>query len=232
MLAAKGLVDHARACGYPTPAWLVVGTTAAGCPYQVHEFSDGGRMEDLNAAMVDEFIALTALQRRISFSTSVDWTDYTAGHVFEDSQGHQASLIASGGAAEEVVRAARSLAAPHTSAQLVHTEMVHGDLSTDNVLVRGNRIVAAIDIEAIGLGCASFDLLTPAKQDYMWGKGEFGGVLMEEVLRRDGAACFCIGVAAQAVDILAFGLDNWSEGIAGAAVSVLAWLADARALVG
>jgi hypothetical protein len=231
VLGAEPMVRHARSLGYPTPAWLAVGATADGFPYQVQEFADGDRMDDLNAAAVDEFFALTALQRRVSFSTSVDWTNYIVGHVFDDSEGHQASLITLGGAPEEAVSVARNLAAPYRSAELVHSEMVHGDLSTDNVLVRGNRIVAVIDIEAIGLGCASFDLLTPAKQDYMWGDGEFGGLLMEEAIRRDGPAFFCIAVASQAINILAFGLDNWTEGISGAAGSMLGWMADARAAV-
>lgn len=47
--------------------------------------------------------------------------------------------------------------------------MVHGDLSMSNVLVRDGVVTGAVDIEAIGRGCAVFDLLTPVRQGHMYG---------------------------------------------------------------
>src|SRR3954447_20555599 len=52
---AAELVRRARAVGYPTPAWLTVGTTTAGSPYQLQEFVTGEPVRD--ASLVDERLA-------------------------------------------------------------------------------------------------------------------------------------------------------------------------------
>lgn len=59
---AADLVRRARAAGYPTPAWLAVGTTAAGSPYQLQEFVPGDPPV-LDVALARELIGICELQR-------------------------------------------------------------------------------------------------------------------------------------------------------------------------
>jgi hypothetical protein len=58
---ASDLVRRARAVGYPTPAWLAVGETAAGSPYQLQEFVVGTPVRDysvVTAEVARELIAI------------------------------------------------------------------------------------------------------------------------------------------------------------------------------
>jgi aminoglycoside phosphotransferase (APT) family kinase protein len=50
---AAELVRKARAAGYPTPAWLGVGTTPAGSPYQLQEYVDGTPLIDARSLDLD-----------------------------------------------------------------------------------------------------------------------------------------------------------------------------------
>jgi hypothetical protein len=232
VLAARGLVDRARRAGYPTPAWLAAGVTSDGFPFQVHEFVEGEPFGGVTAGNVDCFFDLIALQRRIELEPAVDWTDYLAALVFADPEGHAQRLRDRGGPAAEATRAATRLAGPHRDAALVHTEMVHGDLSVDNLIARDGAIVGVVDIEALGRGTAAYDLLTPARQAYMWqGDRTVADQLVNTSLSTDGPSIVAIAVAAHVINILAFGLDNWDHGMDEAAVTCLEWIARVEDLI-
>src|SRR5689334_8234503 len=59
---AAELVRRARAVGYPTPAWLAVGTTAAGSPYQLQELVPGSAPV-LDEVLARELIGICELQQ-------------------------------------------------------------------------------------------------------------------------------------------------------------------------
>jgi aminoglycoside phosphotransferase (APT) family kinase protein len=224
-------VAIARAAGYPTPAWLAHGVTRGGLPFHVQELVEGDSADLGDANLVDEIFRITALQRELCFEEATDWTWYVTDVAFNNHGGHQTDLLAAGEATADAVRCAVDLAG-EPGAPLVRHEMVHGDFSIDNMVVRDGRVVALVDIEAVGTGCASFDLLAPARQDYIWGERRVAGRLMEEAIRRDGPAYFGIAVAAHVINILAFGLDHWSiDDVQGAAVAALTWIEDCRTLL-
>jgi tRNA A-37 threonylcarbamoyl transferase component Bud32 len=70
---AAGVVEHARAAGYPTPAWLDHGTTDDGRHWCVQELVDGVPMRDLDVAGAHLVVELVALQRTITPPTARTW---------------------------------------------------------------------------------------------------------------------------------------------------------------
>lgn len=226
VMAANDLVAQARAKGYPTPAWLCAGVTTDGLPYQVQDLVVGERFGGLDDDGVDAILDVIAIQRRIQFAAAVSWSAWMRRVVFADEERWQESLRSRGGPIADAISLATTLAAPYRDAVLGDDAMVHGDFSTDNLLTRGGRIVGVIDIEALGTGCASFDLLTPARQAFVYGNGGPGADrLLEAALRTDGSAFVAIAVATHVINILAFGRDHWPDGeVAGAAESCLTWI--------
>ena len=223
-------VEIARAAGYPTPAWIAQGTTHGGLPFHVQEFVIGeyAAMDD---SIVDEILRVNALQCRVTIDGPADWTWYLEDVVFNNHAGNQTKLLAAGDTSAELVRQALALVNAFDRPTLPRHEMVHGDFSLENLLVRDGRIAAVIDIEAIGNGCATFDLVRPAHGEYLWGDRLRAPRLMQEAVRRDGPAVFAMAVVTNVFDVLTFGLANWPEGIQGAAGDSLAWIADCRELL-
>lgn len=164
---APVIVDYLRAAGYPTPAWLAAGTTADGVAWSIQEFVDGEPLGELDAASAEVFIDLVRLQRTLRLPTTMSWNPYVRAHVFGTHPSHR-PLIAAGGDVRKVLAEALAIAAPHESTTLIDTEMVHCDLNVSNLLMRNGRLVAVVDIDGTGRGCAVYDVLSPAANGVWW----------------------------------------------------------------
>ena len=230
VLAARALVDTARHEGYPTPAWLGAGTTSHGFPFEVQELVEGDKFGPLDRDRVAALVEVVLLQRQIELAPATDWSDYVRRLIFEDTDGAVTRLRSRGPATAAAVEESLRFAEPFRNADVPNTEMVHGDFSTDNILQRDGRIVAIVDIEAIGRGFAGYDLLTPARQAYLWnGDRSMGDLLVAEGVAMYGPAPIALALAAHVINILDFGLDHWSTGHEQAALACLDWITAAAA---
>ncbi|MEU8224861.1 hypothetical protein [Kribbella sp. NPDC048915] len=80
---AAELVRRARAVGYPTPAWVAVGTTAAGSPYQLQEFVHGTPPK-LDLPLAKQVVEICELQRDLMLDDhELCWSDWACGVVFD-----------------------------------------------------------------------------------------------------------------------------------------------------
>ena len=70
---AAAVVEHARACGYPTPAWLDHGTTDDGRSWCVQDLVEGTPMGNLDVAGAELIVELVALERTITPPTMRGW---------------------------------------------------------------------------------------------------------------------------------------------------------------
>src|SRR4051794_13361339 len=70
---AATVVEHARACGYPTPAWLDHGTTDDGRSWCVQELVDGEPMGNLDVAGAELIVQIVSLERTITPRTERGW---------------------------------------------------------------------------------------------------------------------------------------------------------------
>jgi hypothetical protein len=70
---AAAVVEHARACGYPTPAWLDHGTSADGRSWCVQDLVDGVPMGNLDVPGAELIVQLVSLERTITPPTTRSW---------------------------------------------------------------------------------------------------------------------------------------------------------------
>jgi aminoglycoside phosphotransferase (APT) family kinase protein len=67
------VVEHARACGYPTPAWLDHGTSDDGRSWCVQELIEGTAMGDLDVPGARLIVQLVSVQQTITPPTDRTW---------------------------------------------------------------------------------------------------------------------------------------------------------------
>ncbi|WP_433160884.1 phosphotransferase family protein [Kribbella sp. CA-247076] len=209
---AAELVRRARAAGYPTPAWLAVGTTAAGSPYQLQEFVEGGGMADasvIGPSLARELIGICETQRGLVPDQDSNWSAWSAGVVFEGWDGVWDRVRAYGGEAGELLERYGVLCRPYRGVELPGDDLVHGDLNVGNVIVDNGHIAGIIDIEAVSGGSRAYDLVslaTSASRD-----GAQAGVdelFLEAALRAGGRATVAVCAAAAYATIAEFVRDR------------------------
>ncbi|MDE0777342.1 MAG: phosphotransferase [Nocardioides sp.] len=153
---ARRVVDHMRGRGYPTPAWLGVGSTATHV-WQLTELVDAAPAHELTPSLVDQLVAIVDLQAGQASEPHDHWQfawrvvtgrQTTAGDVAAHSAA-VASLV------DRMRRAHDRLEPPPMA-----PDMVHADLNPSNVLVRDGVVVALVDIGNAGSGTRASDLVT------------------------------------------------------------------------
>ena len=208
---AAELVRRARAVGYPTPAWLAIGTTAAGSPYQLQELVPGSAPV-LDLALTRELIGICELQRDlIPEDHDVTWSGWSCGVVFDGWDGVWERVLGYGDDAADLVRRYGELCRPYRDAVLPGHDFVHGDLNMGNLLVSDGRITGIVDIEAAGSGARAYDLVSLAASAAR--DGAASGVdelLVEAALRAHGRAAVAVCAAAAFASVAEFVHDRGS----------------------
>lgn len=197
------MVGDLRRRGYPTPAWLVSGVTEQGLSYVVQELVDGdaGSWSSIPLPAV-----LTALELQAglgepateTWSTYVDW-------VLSSDDGPLGDLRAMGRQGQGIVDHYQHVLAPFQDCRLPDGDLVHGDFNTANLLVRDGRLVAIVDIEAIGPGTRVVDYAWLLREAY----SEHAPAADKALIQQAGQGIAGRGVlakcaAATALDIVAF----------------------------
>ena len=174
-LRARGVVEHMRRCGYPTPAWLGVGATATHV-WHLMDFVDAAPAAELTAALVEQLMEIVDLQAGQASEPYDHWS-----YAWRVATG-QDPAVAGPGVHETPEQSSlrRSVARlPSSSAPVAALverlrlvcadvppppaapDMVHADLATpSNVLVRDGRVVAVVDLGNAGSGTRATDLTT------------------------------------------------------------------------
>jgi aminoglycoside phosphotransferase (APT) family kinase protein len=205
---AAELVARARAVGYPTPAWLTVGTTAAGSPYQLQEFVPGEPIRDysvVDAGLARELIAACELQRGLVPERGISWSAWSRGVVLEGWDGVWERVSRYDGETVELLRRYEELCRPYRDVELPDDDLVHGDLNLGNVIVDDGLVAGIVDVEAAGGGSRAYDLVslaTSAARD-----GAAPGVdelFVEAALRAGGRAAVALCAGAAYVSIAEF----------------------------
>ena len=202
---AAELVRRARAVGYPTPAWLAVGTTAAGSPYQLQELVPGSP-PTLDDALARQLIEICELQRDLlPEDRDASWSAWSRGVVFDGWDGVWERVQAYDGEVGELLQRYGELCRPYRDEELAHHDFVHGDLNMGNLLVADGRITGIVDIEAAGGGARAYDLValaTSAARD-----GADAGVdelFLDAALRANGRAAVAVCAAAAFASVAEF----------------------------
>jgi len=209
VLAAAPVVASARAAGWPTPAWLAVGRTAAGYPYQVQDFVDGSTQQVITHGWLDLTLPAVAAQAGLGRDGMRDWSHYDREVVFADQNDNRDAIKSSGVAGAHFDDVVIRLNRPHESATLPNDDLVHGDLNAENVLISHGKLAALIDVEAVGRGSRLHDLTTLLLYEWLWGDHQVQDRLLVECRSIAAPGWLEIILSAVAVDLLAFGVRHW-----------------------
>lgn len=172
-LRAQRVVEHMRRCGYPTPAWLGVGTTATHI-WHLTDFVDAAPAPELTASLVEQLTEIIELQAGQASEPYDHWS-----YAWRVATGQESTVPGrESNEPPEMSRLRQSFArlpghSPEVSALVERLrsacagvppppeapDMVHTDLSTpSNVLVRDGAVVAVVDMGNAGSGTRAEDL--------------------------------------------------------------------------
>lgn len=155
-LRAQRVVEHMRAHGYPTPAWLGVGATATRV-WHLTEFVDAAPAPMLTSSLVERMAEVIDLQAGQA-SEPHDHGAY-AWRVVTGQEPVVARLSGRSSAVSALVERALLVCAD-ASPPAAAPDMVHADYNPSNVLVRDGAVVAVVDIANAGCGSRARDLTT------------------------------------------------------------------------
>jgi hypothetical protein len=230
---AAPVVRYARDRGYPTPAWLAVGTTTDGYPWVVYEYLEGSPPARLGMAEAEFLIGLVTQAVGMEPPTEMDWSSYIVPYIFEDLRGHQFQLRSLGGAVAQAVDAVVEVARAFQDTSLPHGDLVHGDLSLGNLICREGKPLGVVDIEAVGRGTAMYDLMCVLRTAYLDGAGEGVVPLLESAATDLGEPeVIALCLATQVIEILQFGTTHFPESLQACASRMLNWVENCRRLIG
>ena len=200
---APAMVGRLRQRGYPTPVWLVSGVTEEGLSYVVQALVDG-EAGSWSSIPLTEVLAAIELQSGLGQPASETWSTYIEWVLSSDS-GPLGYLPTMGRQGLGIVGHFQRVLDPFKDCRLPDGDLVHGDLSTGNLLVRDGRLVAIVDIEAIGPGTRVVDYAWLLREAY----SEVAPAADRTLIQQAGQGVAGRGVmakcaAATALDIVAF----------------------------
>lgn len=198
-----GMVGDLRRRGYPTPAWLVSGVTEQGLSYVVSELVDGDA-GSWSSIPLREVLAAIELQAGLGEPATETWSTYVEW-VLSSDDGPLGDLRAMGRPGQGLVDHYQRVLAPFRDSRLPNEDLVHGDFGTANLLVRDGRLVAIVDIEAIGPGTRVVDYAWLLREAYSEHAPDADKALVQRAgqnIAGRGVLAKC--AAATALDIVAF----------------------------
>jgi aminoglycoside phosphotransferase (APT) family kinase protein len=214
---AADLVAKARAAGYPTPAWLAVGTTSTGAPYQLQSFVEGEPLADASGVdlrLARELVEITETQRGLVDDGEVSWSGYVRGIVFHGRDDLWETVRRYDETSAELIAGYERVCRPYRDEELPSDDLVHGDLNVGNLIVRDGRIAAVIDIEAASGGTRAYDLIalatSAARDNAPPGVDEY---FFHAALRAAGHPAAAICAASAYASIAAFVHTQFPDGL-------------------
>ncbi|MEU8832217.1 aminoglycoside phosphotransferase family protein [Streptomyces sp900116325] len=153
-------VAKIRSAGYPTPAWLAVGTSAEGFGYQIQEFSTGRSPRQVAAKEARLLIDLLETHTGLDPDPDRCWSQYVTDRLTDRREDLWRQAAEIGPTGRDLVNACERLLAAHGTVTLPTGDLVHGDFRPGNILFHADRVSAVVDIEALGSGTRVFDYAT------------------------------------------------------------------------
>lgn len=157
--AAEG-VAKIRAAGYPTPAWLAVGTSTDGFGYQIQEFVTGHSPGQVTVDEARLLIDLLGTHAGLDPDPQRCWSQFVAARMTDRREDLWQQAAETGPIGRKLVQACDRLLAAHGPVTLPTGDLVHGDFRPGNILLHSDRVSGVIDIEALGSGTRAFDYAT------------------------------------------------------------------------
>ncbi len=208
------VVDELRSVGYPAPAYLHVGRTPDGTSYYVQQFLEGEPVADITASLLDQILALNALQanrdaRRLAGEQ--DWSRHVHSVVFGGESGRTRTMRAMRAHSDDtaaLLDAIQALIRPLSGVTLPADDIVHSDFGPGNVLARDGHVTGIIDLEAAGCGSRAIDLAVLLRWGWEGAAPAERARLAEHITSIAGRAGAAICIAYQVIDIVEYAIEH------------------------
>ena len=159
-------IPRIRLSGYPTPAWLAVGSTRRGDGYQVQEYVSGAPREHLTEETARRLIDVLELHADLDPDPGRCWSDHLAVSVSSGREAMSAEVSSIGPGGVQLAAAAAELISGHAVPSFPRNDLVHGDFRLANILFADDVVHGVVDIEALGSGTRVFDYATLLDHDH------------------------------------------------------------------
>jgi aminoglycoside phosphotransferase (APT) family kinase protein len=155
---AQRITEHLRALGIPVPRYVLADTSSDNLTYWIQTALPGTPPRQLLPSHVDQLLELIEAQARQALSADINWSDYVRAVVFAGESGWRDSLLYYSADTKAILKRLTQIVDGKQTAILQGDDIVHGDLSIDNVLAVGATISGIVDWDAAGCGDRCLDL--------------------------------------------------------------------------
>lgn len=156
---ARQITDHLRPLGYPTPRHLHSGWLNGDGLYWVMEELPGAPLwEDPSVSQVGRLLSFLRLQRNQAVSAKQDLSVLVKDVVFEGRYGKSHKLETLSPETRELMDQVRGSVKGLEDLPLTHGDIVHGDFSYHQAMVKNGNITGIIDWQEAGCGDWLIDL--------------------------------------------------------------------------
>jgi hypothetical protein len=158
---AAQVTKRLREAGYPAPLYVCVGDDA-GLKYSIQVMMPGKPNQRLNAATVQELIAINRRQAGLAGDLPPQWPSRVIDGVLKGFEGYCVidTLRRYSVESAAMLETLQELVVRHSGEILVTRDIVHWDFNQGNVLSDGNRITGVVDWDDACAGDRGFDLST------------------------------------------------------------------------
>ena len=155
-----GLLHELRQRGHRIPDRLWYGPLPGGSFAVVDRWVDADPLVRLDAATVEELLALVELQADVEhpLGHGFDVSEWISLVLFDGWEGWWDAAQSASRNAAELCERLRRLVEPVRHRRLPVRDAVHHDLNVSNVLVADGAIAAVVDWDALGLGSRALDV--------------------------------------------------------------------------
>jgi aminoglycoside phosphotransferase (APT) family kinase protein len=191
---AHSITQRLHDLGAPVPRYLLIGLTPDGTLYWVQEALPGEPIGRLTKPeQLESLFILNDLQAGRAVSVEQNWSSYAAGVVFGGDSGWADELRDYSEATGRLVDALADLTAGKEGCCERSADIVHGDLSPGNILVRDGQVSGVVDWDAAGCGDRAFDLALLLF--YHYDDPSIRSPLRDRVLTLAGYEALCVYLA-------------------------------------
>jgi aminoglycoside phosphotransferase (APT) family kinase protein len=212
------LIQQLHALGYPTPSIIYVGETSDLTPYLIQEFLPGTPLATLTPMVAEQLLRVIDQQADRNPTPNNDWqhswSRYAHAVVFANESDWIARIRYATPATAQLLDVIEQLVAPFQGLVLPNTDIVHGDLNTENVLAEDSQITGIIDMLYAGYGTRAIDLATLLHFGYTHDYGQVVRDRLQQHIRRlVGHAGLCVCLAYRVIAMLAWAIKRDQEAI-------------------